>query len=625
MCLRCFLHCPVCYAYIPGVSTLYRCLLKLPNLQDRSSCTIRTIHRHMTPIEMVLTARSCPNLDCSMNVTQQLIAQSRIWHVVDLMDAAQMAEHQAPATSVPRRERAKIEYLSGDSSKIEPIPPIAGGSNSSIGQWPSIPTADTPANFLLHRFRREFRHLMEFQRRQSNKVEDKTAFWRQQMNAALDLVGRAIYRPSKPYKSKEPINNGTRAATDEDYAMLCSDQPPYLLWPEARHTDQSNLPQASRSQSTPDPTSGSKRKASSQSPVASRSTPPGSQLKSGHAYFGILKPGPAPVDSSLAAGSSVASPPSNTSNAASTNTYGLAHPPDMNVRYPSQFNSAPVDNDHNSEGFGYDSNTKLVQNTSGFDNKLAFDSVGQQQPFPGSMPPGHYQGSSFASHQATTGPSSSTDLMVPNPYGFDQSTPSNSSQLQAQTGQMNIAQPPSQRNASIPYPSTGGLPASMSASRAQSVAGIGEPTFHPGISTQPQYCQPYPGADGSRVDMFSSYVQPFARGGGPAPQHRAAENTFLQMIDLLMRLDSKLNLSPIWMGHLLNPQFQPRMTIPSPRLKLLRAPHPRALILQKIRHRTTNDDSNPFRDGHSRPTFAVVSNSMHQLDKDVLSSWADQS
>lgn len=518
MCLRCFLHCPVCYAYINGVSTLYRCLLKLPNLQDRSSCTIRTIHRHMTPIEMVLTARSCPTLDCSMNVTQQLIAQSRIWHAVDVMDEQQRVEHQAPATSVPRWERAKIEYLSGDSSKIEPIPPIAGGSNSSIGQWPSIPTADTPENFLLHRFRCEFRQAMESKRHQSNKIEDKTAFWGKQMNAALDLVGRAIYRPGKLYKSAEPINNGTRAATDEDYAMLCSDQPPYLLWPDARRADQSDLPQASGSQNMPDPTSGSKRKASSQSPVASRSTPTGSQLEPGHASSRPLQPRPTPVDFSLAAGSSVALPPSNTSNVASNNTYGLADPPDYHARYPSQSNSASVDIGDNSEGVDQESVTKMLQNTSGFDNTPGFSQFGHQQPFPGSMPPGQYQGSSFASHQAATEPSSSTAFMVTNQYGSDQSTPSNPFQVQAQTGQMNIAQPPSQANASIPYPSTGGPPASMSASHAQSAAGIAGPTFHPGIPTQPQYGQPYPGAGGSRADMFSPYVHPVARGGGPAPQ-----------------------------------------------------------------------------------------------------------
>lgn len=166
----------------------------------------------------------------------------------------------------------------------------------------------------------------------------------------------------------------------------------------------------------------------------------------------------------------------------------------------------------------------MLSNSSGFDDTSAFSPFGQQQPFPGSMPPGQYQGPSFASHQATTGPSSSTAFMVQNQYGFDQSTPSNSSQLQAQTRQMNTTQPSFQENASIPYPSTGGPPASMSASHTQSVAGIGWPTVHPGISTQPQYGQPYPGADGSQTDMFSPYVQPVARGGGPAPQPRNPAN-----------------------------------------------------------------------------------------------------
>lgn len=288
--------------------------------------------------------------------------------------------------------------------------------------------------------------------------------------------------------------------------MLCclADQPPYLLWPDARRAD--HLLQASGSENTPAPTSGSKRKASSQSPVASRSTPTGSQLEPGHASSRPLQPRPTPVDFSLAAGSSVALPPSNTSNLASTNTYGLAQPPDFHVRYPSQFNSAPVDNDHDSEGVYQGSITELVQNMTGFDDIPAFDPFDQQQPLPGSMPPEQYQGSSFASHQAATEPSSSTAFMVPNQDDFNQSTPSNSFQLQAPIAQMNIAQPPSQRNASISYPSTGGPPASMSASHAQSVADIGAPTFHPGISTQPQYGQPYPGAGGSRADMFSPYV-----------------------------------------------------------------------------------------------------------------------
>lgn len=190
---------------------------------------------------------------------------------------------------------------------------------------------------------------MEFQRHQSNNVEDKTAFWRQQLSAAIDSVGRAIYWPGTPFISAEPINNETQAATDEDYAMLCylADQPPYLLWPDAKRAD--HLLQASDSENTPAPTSGSKRKASSQSPVSSRSTPTGSQLEPGHASFRPLQPRPTPVDVSLAAGSSVALPPSNTSNLASTNTHGLAPPPDFHVRYPSQFNSAPVDTVHDSE------------------------------------------------------------------------------------------------------------------------------------------------------------------------------------------------------------------------------------------------------------------------------------
>lgn len=108
MCLRCLLHCPVCDACINGVYTEHKCLLKLPNFQDDSSCTIRTVHRRMTPIEMVLAARSCPTLDCSMSVAQQLIAQSRVWHALDVMDEQQSVKGKAPATTIPRRQRAAM-------------------------------------------------------------------------------------------------------------------------------------------------------------------------------------------------------------------------------------------------------------------------------------------------------------------------------------------------------------------------------------------------------------------------------------------------------------------------------------------------------------------------------------
>lgn len=174
----------------------------------------------MTPTEMVLTATSCTNTHCAMSVAQQLISQSRIWHAVDVMDAKQMEESSAKASTIPRQRRAMIRKFGKDTLSAQ-IPSVAGVLGWSRRPGAIAPSADTPANLLLLQalsFRRQSRK--GFQSLQKDAAPDmKASLWEQEISDALRL-GKGTFVPSDEDEKTEH-DNSKRAALKKEYELLC--------------------------------------------------------------------------------------------------------------------------------------------------------------------------------------------------------------------------------------------------------------------------------------------------------------------------------------------------------------------------------------------------------------------
>lgn len=531
MCLRCRLLCPRCDAEIEGVESVYICLLKLQNLS--ASCIPITTCRRITPTEMVLTATSCANIGCTMSVAQQLIHQSNVWNAVDLMDAAQMAEHHIEAANTPLQQRAIIRRSGSGGPQSRPIPPVAGSSNSPLQQWPRIPDAYTPANLLLRRALSARRQNMR-QARDSGQLTDKKAFWRQEINNALISMQRAIYLPAPESQNMDNFDNRNQAALETEYAMLCcpDDTPPSLPWSEAGGPHQSGSLQASGSGMIPAPgpgpaldqslaqnlaspaaswqrhllpASGSRsvppgiglkrmRMTTIQAPVASRSAAAGSQLEAHPASDRPLQLGPGPVNPSSAA--TTVPTLFDSWNTASPTAYGETNQPGYSNGHLSQLNPALGGTDHNSNDTIQQSLNGLMPQSSGVGHATALN-PSTPAPLPEYYPPqGQSSGFNFQTHQAIDQASSSIDLMPPNQGGFD---PSSS------FGHMQAMGPPSQVNVPAPgqpYHAAGVPQAGEFGPHDQYLIRVGGPTLQPGNSVQARHgefhsAQDHPPADDS--------------------------------------------------------------------------------------------------------------------------------
>lgn len=209
-----------------------------------------------------------------------------------------------------------------------------------------------------------------------------------------------------------------------------------------------------------------KRNVSGQSPVSSTSTSARSQLDTGHASIHPPQSGPTPVNSFSAVSGSVVSPPSDTSNVAVLNTYGLASQPGQHVGYLSQSQSAPADTRHYSAGINQ----------------------GRQPPLPDpsslpepSMGPGHPQ------NQATAHPSSSASSISWNHHSVNHISSPNYVQQYLQSGQMYTTHHGFQGQVPASYQSssTADVPlADQSGLQAARVSPMGGPPPEPGTLAQ---------------------------------------------------------------------------------------------------------------------------------------------
>lgn len=570
MCLRCRLLCPRCDAGIEGVESVYICLMKLQN--PSASCNLITTCRGMTPTEMVLTATSCANIGCTMSVAQQLIQQSNVWNAVDLMDAAQMAEHHIEAANTPLQQRAIIRRSGSGCPRSRPIPPVAGSSNSPLHQWPRIPDAHTPANLLLRRALSSRRQDMR-QARDSGQLTDTEAFWRQKINNALISSQRALYLPAPESHNMVNFDNRNQAALEAEYAMLCcpDDTPPSLSWPEAEGPHQSGSLQASGSGIIPGPgtgpaldqslarnlaypaaswqrhllpASGSRsvppgigpkrmRMTTSQPPVASTSAAAGSQLEAHPASDRTLQLGPGPVNPSSAA----TTMPTlfDSWNTAPPTAYGGTNQPGHSKGHLSQPISALGGTDHNSNDTIHRSLNGLMPQSSGVGHTTALNPT-TPAPLPGYYPPpGQPSGFHFQTHQAINQGSSSTGLMAPSQDDFG---PSYS------FGQMQTMRPPSQVNVPAfgqPYHAAGVPQAGAFGPHDQYLIREGGPTLQPGDSVQARYGEAHSAQGHPPADDSGFQYQPVANmdGAPPQPAIPAQHDQFFAAPEALVNPPSK--------------------------------------------------------------------------------------
>lgn len=228
MCLELLLLCPRCEQPIQGIDCLISCLLKL---RDPSSiCDTKKAWRFMTSTEMTLTAISCTNLRCAMNVAQQLIYQLGIWHAVDIMDEKQMEESQAQAPT-PWADRAVIRKFDKGTVTAAPVPLVAGLTNSSEQPAARAPMIRTPANMLLHQalsYRR--RRTQEFRVLRKDIAPDRRAsIWDEEISNALGSE-RNMFVPSDEIGDTEH-DSRRRAAHADEYMVFIASTPAQVLRP----------------------------------------------------------------------------------------------------------------------------------------------------------------------------------------------------------------------------------------------------------------------------------------------------------------------------------------------------------------------------------------------------------
>lgn len=131
---------------------------KAPRLHSRVSMSAEAARRPelqalddgQTPIEAVRTGKSCDDIYCHMNVAQQLIVQSQIWHAVDIMDMEQIEENHAQRPENSRMERARIIQTHGRDESAE-TPLISNLTRTYPTGGLDAPEANTEANMFLLR------------------------------------------------------------------------------------------------------------------------------------------------------------------------------------------------------------------------------------------------------------------------------------------------------------------------------------------------------------------------------------------------------------------------------------------------------------------------------------------
>lgn len=520
MCLLSLLRCPSCEENIKGIDCLYPCIPKLRH--PSSPCANSQVWRYITPTEMVLTTTSCTNIHCAMNVAQQLISQSRIWHAVDVLDAKQMEKSRAEAPMIQRQQRGLIRKH-GKVTLSAHIPPISGIYGYSNRPGAVAPKAGTPENLLLRQALSSRRQSMKaVQNIKHAAPDEKASLWDQELKTALDF-GAAIYEPSEEDKNTKHDNN-QHAAVENEYVVLgypgAARNLANLDWvPESERRSAEFLQlSASRSISRSNtgesvPASRRKRKASGQTPIESTSTSAMSQLDTDHASIHPPESGRTPGNSSSAVNSASIPGVADTENISSSNASGSASQPGHSVANPSQHSSAPVNAGHSSGRPGTLPRLREYLNFLLNDSNRSARALRyiqpRQRPLRWQTPLTQQQpGFGLPTSEPTPGPSSNTGRTAPDQDSFGQNSLSEHRGLPPETGQMAATQPAFQDNALAygqPQYAAGNSFSGVSGFHSQPIANVDGPP--------PPLAQPFSNMGGP------PQIQPFATVYGPPPPH----------------------------------------------------------------------------------------------------------
>lgn len=453
MCLDCTLVCCRCQRPF-GASVLYQCMPKLQSLPCRRKLAITRI---ITPTEAVLIKKSCGNLECPMNVTQQLLTQSRIWFMVHLMDREDIVKHQAQA--LPENSWMNRTYIrsteSGD--KLAHVPPVADCRNPQVAVGPQPPVAGTQANAHLH----WAIHCCRMVKNRLPNLSHPNFKPRVSWDDFFEIAKRYVedgYRPTEVDLSL-PIDNRKRAAvTEVEYATLCT-----------QANSQSQITLADIKELL-------------------------RQFYRGMEAQG-LEGGPDPPNPSSAVGGVTMPTPSDSLNVSTPSMHFQAGYAMGNLP---QSSSAPASTSQFSEGTTPGS-TSLPS--------APLSNLFGQEFFPGSsslLPPVSEQSQmlGFPADRAMAHQQTSTAPTVPNQHSFACHSESNYLPMPAPSGQMQTTQSPFQDNITASgqlYPDASIPPADHSGLQAQQVAGLYGTINQTGVPAHYQYGYdiPQPGASHS--------------------------------------------------------------------------------------------------------------------------------
>lgn len=482
MCLVCALLCPRCERQVDDLHIFYQCLLKIQGAPD---CPVWRATRFITSVESQWTRKFCDNIHCDMNVARQLDTQSQLWHVVNIMDAQQIAEHKAQPTT-DWHGRATLLKTQGDSISI---PPVADGRNSvQVPFGPRAPAANTQANAFLHRALSNRRGLMkDIPRLQSLGRPAKAFSWHDQMSKAIASVGRGGYLLDLANITQKFDNSKQAALEEDEYKWLCLFDDTSTVTESSQpqagcaHQSGSQAPPTPGSETGPGPAPKHEKQASTRFPSAHASGP-----TSDAALYGVLIPqgGSLPATYTPARSSSEVTGITTQGHLVSRNVppfspYGVLARPRIPTENLFRSSSAIAGTGHDSKGMMHESN--------GFISNPTFNFSGQQAPLPGYPPSSkRLRWYSIPSRRDPAQPPPSTIFTVPNQYGFDRSTPPNHPGPHFQNGQMDTTQPTFQGNAGRFYSAAGIPPAGMSGTHAQALFGVGGSTSQSGVQDRPQ-------------------------------------------------------------------------------------------------------------------------------------------
>lgn len=461
-------------------SVLYQCLPKLQGLHCRRYLKVSKI---ITPTEAVLIKKSCDNPECGMNVAQQLITQSKILHIVDVMDREDIVAHQAQA--LPESSWMKRAYIrsreSGD--RLSHVPAVADCRDPQVAVGIQPPGAGTTANAFLH-------HAINMRRTIRNRLPDLSHpnflksrdSWDRFLRVAT-REAESRYHAAKASELHLLLHNGKRAAvTEVEYATLCTQADPQ---PQITLADINEL------------LCQFYRRKEAQK----------------------LEGGPDPPSSSSAVGGATMPTPSDSLNVPTPSTHSQAG---YAMGDPPRSSSAPTGTGQFSEG--------TTPGSTGLPSAPLFNLSGQELS-PGSsslLPPVSEQSqmSGFPADQAVAHQPASTAPAVPNQDSVAYDSPSNYLPIPSPSGQMQSTESLSQDSvtassqfypdASVPPVRDSGLqaqpvpdmygtphqtfpnvpPAGESGLQAQPVADMSGPGRQPGVPAQFHYGDhiPQPGA-----------------------------------------------------------------------------------------------------------------------------------